>query len=55
MIPLGMIFSIIVVFMMNAVNGEEKEREGVEREATLNQRGSRSFPDTFHVGLKKFI
>ena len=33
---------------MNAVNqGGKREREGVGWEATLNQGGSLSFPDTF--------
>ena len=54
MIQLGIIFCTIV-FIMNAVNQEGKKgREGVGWEATLNQGGSPSFPDTCHVYTQLF-
>ena len=49
MVLLSMIFTTNVS-IINDVNQRGKERKGVEWEATLNQGGSQSFPDTYHVG-----
>ena len=35
---------------MNVINQKRKREKGGGWEATLNQIGSRLFPDTFHVG-----
>ena len=45
-IQLSMIFSTIVFYYECCKSGEKKGREGVGWEATLNQGGFPSFPDT---------
>ena len=49
MIQLSMIFSTIFVYYECRKSGRKREK-GVGWEATLNQRGLWSFPDTCHVG-----
>ena len=48
MIPLSMIFSTIVFFYYEFSRSGRKKGER-EWKTTLNQEGSRSFPDTCHV------
>ena len=49
MLPLSRTFSSIVFYYECCKSGRKKLREGVGWEATLNQGGYRSIPDTCHV------